>query len=123
MTWNNEGDANRVPRETEEVISLLLKYLKLEAIDKVSVATTSLIVGGVILVFAISAVFFLSSGLVKTISGWLGDEAAANYLMGGVLLLVIFVFYLKRKTWVEGPVVRSISQSLLKEEEEDENED
>ena len=116
---NNEGDANRVPRETEEIVTLLLQYLKLEAIDKLSVATTSLVVGGVVLVFAISAVFFLSNGLVKTISGWLGDEAAANYLMGGVLLLIIILFYSKRKAWVEGPVVKGISQSLLKEEEDE----
>ena len=119
MTLNNEGDANRVPRETEEIVTLLLQYLKLEAIDKLSVATTSLVVGGVVLVFAISAVFFLSNGLVKTISGWLGDEAAANYLMGGVLLLIIILFYSKRKAWVEGPVVKGISQSLLKEEEDE----
>lgn len=119
MTLNNEGDANRVPRETEEIVTLLLQYLKLEAIDKLSVATTSLVVGGVVLVFAISAVFFLSNGLVKTISGWLGDEAAANYLMGGVLLLIIILFYSKRKAWVEGSVVKGISQSLLKEEEDE----
>lgn len=119
MTWNNEGDANKVPQETEEILTLLQQYLKLEAIDKMSVAATFLIVGGVVLIFGISAVHFLSTGLVKTLSAWIGDETTAYYLMGGILLLVIVIFYLMRKTLVEGPIVRSISQSMLKEESED----
>ena len=122
MTLNNEGDASRLPKETSELLKLLQQYMKLEAIDKLSVATTSLIVGGVILVFGVSAVFFLSTGLVKTLSNWIGSEAGAYYLMGGLLVLVILIFYLNRKTWVEQPVVRKISQSMLKEEEEDDEE-
>ena len=119
MTLNNEGDAKKVPQETEEIITLVQQYLKLEAIDKVSVAATFLIVDGVILIFGISAVHFLSTGLVKSLSAWIGDETTAYYLMGGILLLIIIVFYLMRKTLVEGPIVRSISQSILKEDEED----
>ncbi len=123
MTWSNNGDANKVPQEAERIITLLQQYLKLEAIDKMSVAATFLIVGGVILVFAISAVHFLSTGLVKSLSAWIGDEIAAYYIMGGVLVLIIIVFYMNRKSWVEGPIVRSISQSMLKEVEDDETEE
>lgn len=119
MTLNNEGDASKVPQETEEILTLVQQYLKLEAIDKVSVATTFLIVGGVIFIFGIGALFFLGTGLVKTLSAWIGNETAAYYLVGGILLLVIVVFCMMRKTLVEGPIVRSISQSILKEDEED----
>ena len=119
MTLNNEGDARRVSKETSEIITLFQQYMKLEAIDKVSVAATFLIVGGAILIFGISAVHFLSTGLVKSLSAWIGDETTAYYLMGGILLLIIIVFYLMRKTLVERPIVRSISQSMLKEEEKD----
>ena len=120
MTLNNEGNANRVPKETSEILTLFKQYMKLEAIDKLSVATTFMIAGGVILALAISAVYFLSMGLVKNISAWIGSEAGAYYLMGGVLVLLIIIFYINRKAWVENPVVRSISRSLLKEEDDDE---
>lgn len=123
MTLNNEGDAKKVPQETEEIITLVQQYLKLEAIDKLSVATTFLIVGGVVIVFALGALYFLGTGLVKTLTVWLGDETAAYYLMGGILLLFIIVFCMMRKTLVEGPIVRSFSQSILKENEEDGSEE
>lgn len=120
MTLNNEGDARRVSKETSEIITLFQQYMKLEAIDKLSVATTFLIAGGVILVLAASAVYFLSMGIVKTISVWIGSEAGAYYLMGGILIIIIIIFYCKRKAWVEDPVVRRISRSMLKEEDDDE---
>ena len=120
MTLNNEGDANRVPKETSEIITLFQQYMKLEAIDKLSVATTFLIAGGVILVLSVSAVYFLSMGVVKTLSVWIGSDAGAYYLMGGILVLLIIIFYFNRKAWVEGPMVRRISRSMLKEEDDDE---
>lgn len=95
------------------LLSLMLKYARLEAIDKLSVATTFLIVFGVIFVLAVSAIFFLSTGFVKTLSAYLGDEALANYIVGGILVLCIVIFYCNRKRWVEDAVVRSISASVL----------
>jgi len=122
MTLNNEGDAKKVPQETEELLDLVKNYVKLEAIDRLSVATTFLIVGGIIVIFGVSAVFFLSLGLAKTVALWLDSEEAAYYLLGGLLLLVIIIFYRNRKAWVETPVVRQISQSFLKETPDDEEE-
>lgn len=99
--------------EGNGILSLLLKCARLEAIDKLSVATSFLIVFGVIFVLAVSAIFFLSTGAVKTLSEYVGSEATANYIVGGVLVLLIIIFYCNRKRWVEGPVVRSISASVL----------
>ena len=120
MTLNNTGDASRLASDSRGVLTLLMDYLKLEAIDKLSVATTFLILGGVIFALATSAVFFLSTGLVKSLSGMIGSEAGAYYVVGGLLVLVILIIYLKRKAWIEQPVVRSISQSMLKENEDEE---
>lgn len=113
--------------EGNGVLSLLLRYARLEAIDKLSVATSFLIVFGVIFVLAVSAIFFLSTGVVKTLSEYIGSEATANYVVGGILVLLIVVFYCNRRRWVEEPVVRSISASVLahqtlREEELDDEE-
>lgn len=105
------------------ILSLLQHYLRLEAIDKLSVATSFLIVFGVIFVLAVSAIFFLSTGAVKSLSAHIGDEAMANYIVGGVLVLMIIVFYCNRKRWVEGPVVRSISASILAHSQTNNEED
>lgn len=123
MTSNSsENETDRLYKETTELTDLLKQYLKLEAIDKLSVATTFLIVGGVMFIFAWCAVFFLSTGLVKSLSELLGSESAAYYLVGGVLVLILILFYLFRKSLVESHVVKGISQLILKETEDDEEE-
>lgn len=120
MTLNNTGDASRLADDSRGVLTLLVQYLKLEAIDKLSVATTFLILGGVILALATSAIFFLSTGLVKSLSELIGSEAGAYYVVGGLLAVVILIIYINRKAWIEQPVVRNISQSMLKEDEDEE---
>jgi hypothetical protein len=120
MTLNNRGNAGNLANDAEGVLTMLKQYMKLEAIDKLSVAATFLILGGVMFALATSAIFFLSTGVVKSVSRLIGNETAAYYLVGGVLVLVILVVYLNRKAWIERPVVKSISQSILKEETDDE---
>ena len=120
MTLNNKGNAGNLANDTQGVLAMLADYLKLEAIDKLSVAASFMVLGGLIFALATSAVFFLSTGVVKSISSMIGSEAGAYFLVGGVLTLVIVVIYFKRKAWVERPVVRSISHSMLKEDEDDE---
>ena len=120
MTQNKGGDARPIADDTQGILTMLTQYLKLEAIDRVSVAATFLILGGTIFALATSAIFFLSTGIVKSISSMIGSEASAYYLVGGVLSLVILIIYINRKAWIERPVVRSISRSMLKEDEDDE---
>ena len=120
MTLNNTGDASRLANDSRGVLTLLVQYLKLEAIDKLSVATTFLILGGIIFALATSAIFFSSTGLVKSLSGLIGSEAGAYYVVGGLLALLILVIYVNRKAWIEQPVIRNISQSMLKEDENEE---
>ena len=121
----------KLPKEERELLGVLARYLKLEAVDKLSVATTFVVVALVMFALGTCALFFLSAGLVKSISALVGDEALANYIVGGSLLLVIVVFYVFRVRLVENRVVAAISASILRaeadvddeEEEDDEDED
>lgn len=123
MTQNkNEDSSDRLLRETTELTELLKQYLKLEAIEKLTIATTSLIVGGVVFILAWCAVFYLSSGLVKNISEWVGSEAGANYIVGGILVVFLIIFYICRKSLVESRVVKGISELILKETEDEDEE-
>ncbi len=112
----------KLPEEERELLGLLLRYLKLEAVDKLSVATTFVVVALVMFALGTCALFFLSAGLVKSISALVGDEALANYIVGGSLLLVIVLFYAFRVRLVENRVVAAISASILRAETEEGNE-
>lgn len=112
----------KLPKEERELLGLLSRYLKLEAVDKLSVATTFVVVALVVFALGTCALFFLSAGLVKSISVLVGDEALANYIVGGSLLLVIVLFYAFRVRLVENRVVAAISASILRAETEEGNE-
>ncbi len=112
----------KLPEEERELLGLLSRYLKLEAVDKLSVATTFVVVALVVFALGTCALFFLSAGLVKSISVLVGDEALANYIVGGSLLLVIVLFYAFRVRLVENRVVAAISASILRAETEEGNE-
>lgn len=112
----------KLPEEERELLGLLSRYLKLEAVDKLSVATTFVVVALVVFALGTCALFFLSAGLVKSISVLVGDEAFANYIVGGSLLLVIVLFYAFRVRLVENRVVAAISASILRAETEEGNE-
>ena len=112
----------KLPKEERELLGLLSRYLKLEAVDKLSVATTFVVVALVMFALGTCALFFLSAGLVKSISVLVGDEALANYIVGGSLLLVIVLFYAFRVRLVENRVVAAISASILRAETEEGNE-
>ena len=112
----------KLPEEERELLGLLSRYLKLEAVDKLSVATTFVVVALVVFALGTCALFFQSAGLVKSISALVGDEALANYIVGGSLLLVIVLFYAFRVRLVENRVVAAISASILRAETEEGNE-
>lgn len=100
---------------TTKLLVQLERYLRLETVDKLTVVTTFLIVAGVIFALGTSAIFFLSTALVEAISLMIGNSALAYLIVGGVLVLAIWVFWINRKSWVEDKVVRSLSESILNE--------
>ena len=93
----------------------LEKYLRLETIDKLSVATTFLVVALVVFALGTSAVFFLSNALVEALTLVVGNRAVSYLIVGVVLLLVIWVFLANKKAWVENRIVRSLSETVLSE--------
>lgn len=107
---------NRLPEGDIRLLRLLERYAKLEAVDKLTVGVTFLIVALVVFALGTSAVFFLCSGLVHTLSELVGSDALANYIIGGVLLLLIIVFYVFRVTLVENRVIAAVSASILRSE-------
>lgn len=98
-----------------KILVQLEHYLRLETIDKLSVATSFLIVAGVVFALGTSAIFFLSTALVEAISLMVGNAALAYLIVGLFLLLLIVVFLMNKKKWVEDKVVRNISESVLAE--------
>lgn len=62
---------------------------------------------------ATSAIFFLSTGLVKSLTMLTENEMLSYYIVGGALLLLILFVYLLRKPLIENRFVKVFSRELL----------
>jgi len=91
----------------------LERYLRLEATEHLTVVTTYVVLAAVTFALATSAIFFLSTGLVKSITMLTGSEIVSYYIVGGVLVFIILIFFLFRKRLIESPLVKLFSEQLL----------
>ena len=91
----------------------LERYLRLEATERLTVVTTCVVLAAVTFALATSAVFFLSTGLVKSLTLLTGSEMVSYYIVGGALVLIIVMAFLLRKWLIETPMLRMFSEQLL----------
>ena len=91
----------------------LERYLRLEAAERLTVLSTCVVVAAVIFALATSAIFFLSTGLVKTLTLLTENEMLSYYIVGVGLLLIILIVYLLRKPLIENQFVKMFSRELL----------
>lgn len=112
-TFSMDSDKQKLTDDFHRLLYRMERYLRLEAVDKLTVVSSCLIVSAVVFALGTSAVFFLSTGLVKTVTLLTGNEMMSYYVVGVVLLLLIVVFYSMRKRLVESRMVKLFSHSLL----------
>jgi hypothetical protein len=89
------------------------RYLRLAMTERLTVLTTCVVVAAVIFALATSAIFFLSTGLVKTLTLLTENEMLSYYIVGVGLLLIILIVYLLRKPLIENQFVKMFSRELL----------
>lgn len=89
------------------------RYLRLAMTERLTVLTTCVVVAAVIFALATSAIFFLSTGLVKTLTLLTKNEMLSYYIVGVGLLLIILIVYLLRKPLIENQFVKMFCRELL----------
>ena len=105
--------SNRVTEDFRRLAYRVERYLRLEATERLTMVTTFVVLAAVTMALATSAIFFLSTGTVKALTLWTGNEMLSYYIVGGVLLLIILLAFLLRKPLIENPLVRMFSEQLL----------
>lgn len=95
---------------------LVIRYLRLEAVDKLSVVITLLAVMGVVLAFGITAIYCICMGLVKILAAAVDSEILSFFIIGGVLVLLIVAFILLRGRLVTRPVIKYLASKFFSDE-------
>lgn len=91
----------------------LERYLRLEAAERLTVMSTFVVWGAIALALSVSAIFFLSTGLVKTVTLWTENEMVSYYIVGAALVLIIVLLFVLRKPLIEKRLVSFYSRKLL----------
>ena len=105
--------SNRMADDIRRVAYRVERYLRLEATERLTMETSFVLLAAVTFALATSAIFFLSTGLVKTLTVWTENEMLSYYIVGGVLVLLILLAFLLKKPLIENPLVRMFSEQLL----------
>lgn len=89
------------------------RYLRLAATERLTMVATFVVVAAVAFALATSAIFFLSTGVVKSLTLLTGNEMVSYYAVGVGLLLIILLVFLLRKPLIEKQFVKIFSEGLL----------
>lgn len=95
-------------------IGLRTKYMKLDVIDKIVRLLTALIMVGLLLILLFLALIYLSFATVYALQPIMG-MAAAFACVAGAYFLVLLLFVVFRKRWIERPLVRFLASLLMQE--------
>jgi len=91
-----------------------LELFKLRLASKVSASLSIIAIIFIITLFGSIALIILSFGFAYFIGSKLGSVSYGFFIIGGVFALAGFVFYSKRKAWVQGPIMNLLIDKLTK---------
>ena len=93
-------------------VGLQGEYLKFNAVEKIVRLTTALTLTIVFIILCVAILFYLSFALIYAIAPLTGT-ALAFFIMAVLFLILLIVVFIKRKSWIERPLVRFLSEILL----------
>ena len=96
----------------KDYVVLQKDYLKYDVVEKLVRLSAALLLAFFIFGLVFAVVFYLSFALVYWLAPAPG-EAGGFAIVGGIYFLLLFLIYYKRKTWIEQPLVRTLTGILL----------
>jgi hypothetical protein len=114
---NNEEPSNNFQQLYDEVkkyIELQTEYVKVEFVEKLTILFSTILIIGLIIILAITALFYFSFSMAYLLEPVLGSIALSFGIVSGVFVLLILLLFLFRKRIIIIPVVKFLSKLLLK---------
>lgn len=107
------GSPHTAGKDFRRLAYRIERYLRLEATERLTVLTTYVFLVAIVFALATSAIFFLSTGVVKSLAALIGNETASYYIVGGLLVLLILLAILLKRPLIEARIVKKYSKKLL----------
>lgn len=97
----------------KKYITLQVDYMKLTALEKLTVLLAAMTVVCVAIVLSACALFFLSAAFVSWLDSVLCCTWLANLITCGLVLLILFLVLLFKKILIIDPVTRFVTKLFL----------
>ena len=88
------------------------EYVKLDVIEKVVRLVTLATISLIVLLLVMMMLIYLSFALAYFLSTYLG-MTGSFVLVAGIYLLLLILFVIKRRQWIEKPLVKFLADLLL----------
>ena len=99
--------------EVKKYIELQTEYVKVEFVEKLTILLSTLLIIAVVLILAITGLFYLFFAIAYALEPVLGSLAMSFGIISGLYVVLIFLFYLFRKQLVINPLVKLLSNLFL----------
>lgn len=93
-------------------LGLQAEYLKLDVIDKLVRLLKALALAVLFFLISMAVVLYFSFAIAYWLSAYVG-YVAAFFIVGGIHLLIFFLFFINRKSWIERPLVHFLASLLM----------
>ena len=109
---NNIETIAQLVESTKRYIGVKSEYVKLDIIEKVvrllTIATITFIAFFIVLLMLIYVSFAIAYALAPLVG-----TVWAFVIVAGVYLLILILFVVKRRSWIEKPLVKFLAELLL----------
>lgn len=110
----NVETIGQLAESMKHYIGLQSEYVKLDTVEKLVRLLTALAIVLVCMFFTLFILFCLTAALAHALSPCVGVVGAFS-IVAGLYLIILVLFLLNRRRWVEKPLVRFLAGILLEE--------
>ena len=102
-------------KEIRKYIELQGQYLKIDLVEKLTILLSTLILILLLVILGMMALFYFSFMLVYAIAPLVGSLIGGYAVIGGIVLLVAFLIYQKRRQLIFQLMVNFLARLFLDE--------
>lgn len=113
-------DIKEIILEVKNYLNLQKKYLAIDAAEKTTVILSAVAIAAICILLASIILLFCTFALAYWIGDLLNSLPLGFLSMGIIVLLILLLFYCKRKAWIIQPLARMMAQVFIDNNEEEE---
>lgn len=113
-----DSDLNKTIDDGKRLVRIMRRYLKLEAIDWITVVLSIFIVTSTIIILGVNVIFYICMGLANCMTEITGDIALSYFIIALALALIATIIYLFRRRLITQPILRILVKNMLEKKKE-----